>query len=308
MKYIFTPEIKQTLDTLVKHYPKEFTLFGKTRIEGEKIHLIDLRVPEQTSSTGDTELSEDELEKFLLGLLDDGENPKDWNMWIHSHHSLGAFWSQTDRDQMNSFNTGGPAHFFHLVLSTTGFQGAYSLYKPFSLFLDDIKQEVEGDEVKSPALLGLEEERDKLAEEVSEIEDKILTIMDEDNPRTETLKKELDVKNKIYVHPSSDRGGYQGLYAQEFRDVPGFVASVTSRMAEINRMNTASKCGKKDWCFCIKCGDQKALETLHTELLEYKEFSMRDLKKWWKNGHICSCVCEECLVVDDVKTYLRFTT
>ena len=116
MKIHITNKTKGTIDKLIDEFPsKEFTLFGKTRVEGDEVHLIDIRVPNQTSTGGDTEVDEDEISQFLNELIDAGEDPRDWNMWIHSHHSMGAFWSGTDTTQMDSFDIGGPEFFFHVT-------------------------------------------------------------------------------------------------------------------------------------------------------------------------------------------------
>ena len=193
--------MKKILDDLVRSSPgKEFTLFGKTRLEGEEVHLVDIRVPSQTSSGGDTELSEDDNEKFLNELLDGGENPAEWNMWIHSHHSMGAFWSGTDTSQMESFNTGGPAYFFHVVLSTEGYKGAFTLYKPFFVANHDVPIKFGEMEFKEdPVMERLEMELLDLQEEIRELEDRIREIASAEEPMAMRLKEELKAKNKSFI-------------------------------------------------------------------------------------------------------------
>lgn len=143
MKFFIPHELGQIIIHLTKSIPEEYTLFGKTKIEGELVTLVDIRVPNQESTHGDTEVSPDNMEKFMMELLDSGENPKDWNMWIHSHNTMGAFWSGTDTSQMQSFNSGGPDFFFHMVVSTQGSRAACTMYKPFNMMMDEVAIEWE---------------------------------------------------------------------------------------------------------------------------------------------------------------------
>ena len=145
MQIIIPAEISASLHKLCRHYEnKEFTLIGKSRVEGENVYLVDFRVPHHESDSVNTEMTQEDQEKFYDELIAEKENPVEWNFWIHSHHTMGVFWSGTDKEQMSEFNTGAPDMFFHVVISAKDdekveYRGACSIYKPFEVIQDDVE-------------------------------------------------------------------------------------------------------------------------------------------------------------------------
>lgn len=192
MRFIIPHEISTTLNKLVEHFPREFTVFGKTEVNGEDVRLVDIRVPDQTSTMSNTEVTADELEKFMIELIDAGENPAAWNMWIHSHNTMGAFWSNTDTNQMQSFNSGGPQYFFHIVISTKGMLGAVSIYKPFNCTINDVKIDIEDPGANNPAVA-------ELKNQMFELHLKLQELLSQEPSRLEPLKKLIEEKNKFYT-------------------------------------------------------------------------------------------------------------
>lgn len=214
MKIIIPLHIMATLRPLVENCEREFTLFGKTEIVDGNARLIDFRIPEQTSCTGETEVEEDELVSFIDQLITDGEDTKDWNMWIHSHHTMGAFWSATDKEQMAAFSKSADL-WFHVVLSTTGMQGACTMHKPFGLTDYEVEIEIEdgfkGETGETKKLQEVFKKVVKTQKEINKLEDKLDKAKEklaelkieqkEPSEYVKALMKELDDKNKkpVYV-------------------------------------------------------------------------------------------------------------
>lgn len=198
MKIIISHKLKKIIDSLVGLNHREFTMFGKTRVEGQEVHLIDIRIPEQTSSTGATEVSPNELDLFLTELLSEGEDPEHWNMWIHSHNTMGAFWSATDKAQMQSFDV-GPSHFFHVVASTKGYKGAFSSYKPFKFENEDVPV-VFGQDIEDPRIQEIQNQLNAMYLE-SEVLMKRMAGLEEGIFADEiaVYQAQIEAKNKIEV-------------------------------------------------------------------------------------------------------------
>ncbi len=290
--------IPSTIDRIITHLTHkigiEFTLFGKTRYENGAIHLIDIRVPEQVSSGADTEISPDALEKFMEELINDDENPKDWNMWIHSHNTMGAFWSGTDTTQMNSFNTGGPDYFAHMVVSTKGRKAALSQYKPFNLCCDDIQIEVVPDtdteenpripEIMERAKV-LKDELDLLTKEYSEltsvVPERAETILAEVNQKNKTKQQFLPLnepkhgkKGKKYKAGTPGSSGLSEL-EEYYDDYDGFENTTWRKPTGVLEFWDADKSYYLD-------------ENFQFWHLEYKRLSTA------VEGHAGECSCREC--------------
>lgn len=196
MKVIVPKPIMAKIKALVHATPDEFTLFGKTKYVDGDVHLVDFRIPKQRSHKSTTEVSEQELNEFLEELMDAGEEVENWNMWIHSHNTMGAFWSGQDKTQMQSFNI-GPSWFCHMVVSTTGQRAAITQYKPFPLECDDVTIEIvepEMSDAEAERMMGLELRRDAVYREYCDLTRQIEGTVDIDS-----LQAELKEKNKGFI-------------------------------------------------------------------------------------------------------------
>lgn len=200
---IISAEIKKLLDDLVRQNDREFTLFGKTREENGDIYLEDVRVPTQRSTYGSTEVDKEHMLTFVEELINEGEDPARWNMWIHSHNKMGAFWSNIDKEQMASFNMGDTQYFSHLVLSEKKWRAAITMYKPFPIFADDIEIKYEGVEA-NPKVIKLEEKILLAKKKVEDLEDKRIAFQKEPSPRAKELAEQLKIKNPVPVYATKD--------------------------------------------------------------------------------------------------------
>lgn len=217
MKLHIPDKIKKALGTLVLSTTREWTAFGKTELFEGGVRIVDLKIPHQESGGSSTELSNDDSEKWLEELLEADEDPSRWNCWIHSHNTMGAFWSKTDTDQMDDFNTGGPDYFFHLVVSTLGAKAAFTAFKPFVFTDEDVDIVYETADIE-----GMDDLLDKYEKEVKRHENKLEKLEEEIEELKITpyaafispLEEALEERNRSRVYKTA--GGYWDPVLKEF--------------------------------------------------------------------------------------------
>lgn len=292
LKIVIPADLDQVLRYVTNEFKKEFTLYGKTELVGNEIRLIDIRVPKQESTSTTTDADQ---ESFTNQLLDGGEDPSEWNMWIHSHHTMSAFWSKTDNDQMESFNTGAPPYFSHMVLSTKGRKAAYTMFKPFYIKADNIKIEIE--ESSNVAV-------EELKVQLKEILDKIEDLESEKPPMAEVIKQELIEKNKEPEPPEPKRipknnnnphmsmEEYFEELDSEWNTSTYDIYNKVSRIARISAL--APQVQNHRNCQCQKCWELSALR----DLCQFKDkfVSPKRHKEWFTSSHEHDCKCKTCRV------------
>ncbi len=74
----------------------EVSGFGKVRTEKDAYIITDIKIFRQRCTGEHTELNQEALAKFMLELSRRDEDPSLWNLWWHSHASMGVFFSGTD--------------------------------------------------------------------------------------------------------------------------------------------------------------------------------------------------------------------
>lgn len=128
--------MKNILDYLVKNKSLEWSAWGRIIKVDEELKptfkLVDIDFPKQTNYSSITEIEGDDL--IDLTATKPKEERNEWKLWIHSHHTMGAFWSCTDRTQMESF--GSTSYMMSLVVSTTGYKAAFNLFNPLRADFD----------------------------------------------------------------------------------------------------------------------------------------------------------------------------
>jgi len=284
MKIIIPADIDKILTYLVDTFKdKEFTLYGKTRIVGEEVHLEKLFVPNQESTSSTTDADPDQL----IDELDEageGAELEHWNMWIHSHHTMGAFWSGTDDEQMRAFDKGGK-HFFHMVMSSGAKKrlACFTQYKPFHVRLNDVSIEV-SEENENPELTELSRQLDELLEKINELSDSI-------PEEAVKIEKELDEKNKTPKVIIIDKKVDKKDNLVENWGVPYSVASKIDRDKRIIELKLETvNCPLL--CPCLRCAELGHLIILNR--LTDKYVKSKSVRKWRTNGHKTDCECEIC--------------
>jgi len=100
----FTPRAMALMNAYVDLSEGEVSLLGKVERLGSDFLVTDVRLIEQESTWASTKLDEEALARFLMELVEKGEDPGAWKLWIHSHCGFEVFWSATDEATCRRFN------------------------------------------------------------------------------------------------------------------------------------------------------------------------------------------------------------
>jgi hypothetical protein len=132
--------IKNILDYLVQK-PLEWNAFGEVeeiKQDGFTYFLInDLAFPPQTNSGSGTEVSKEDFALFGETLAKQKKPANKYKFQVHSHNTMGAFWSGTDTQQMEDFQN--KTYFLSMVISTKGladWKACINLFSPVRLDID----------------------------------------------------------------------------------------------------------------------------------------------------------------------------
>lgn len=95
-------EVYQKMLAYAKLSKGEISGFGKTRriINPTKIRtyeILNVTIFDQVVTSAHTELDQDALVKFYMGLITQNEKPERWNLWWHSHNDFATFFSGEDQ-------------------------------------------------------------------------------------------------------------------------------------------------------------------------------------------------------------------
>lgn len=297
MRILIPYEIDQTLKHLVtKFIHTEFALVGKTRIDGQDIYVEELRVPPQESSSGEVETDKG---AFLEELLNADEDPLVWNFCIHSHNTMGAFWSPTDKDKMEQLNKGNTQFMFHMVLSyqNNNFKrlACYTAYLPFRATMDNIPVEILPP-IENSELVALETQLTQAKSLVKRIETEINSLSDVLPETAEILEKELEKKNKSHKWTPKDKtGGFyddKDLFSSFSKaKMPYNLYDRTSRMMRIHNL-TIRVVGHVGVCQCESCQELETLSVLQD--LDDKFITQKNATKYLRGGHPITCQCNKC--------------
>ena len=144
----------------------------KTLEDGETLLTItDIRIFKQKVTHGNTVLDRRDLGKFYDDILREGKNMQEWKLWWHSHNTMGAFFSGTDNQTIEEFNTETDKENWILALVTNHKEETLircDIFAPIRHTIDgldleidygdkdmrkDIKKEIEA-KVKEPSFWG----------------------------------------------------------------------------------------------------------------------------------------------------------
>jgi len=128
---------KNVLDYLVQKELEwhAFAKIEKTKVNGNVSYIMsDIYFPKQVNSSTTTEDNGGTAD-MAYDLKKRGENLSDWKLHIHSHHTMNAFWSSTDREQHEDWKSGD--YMLGLVLSSKGnWKAILNLFDPVRVDVD----------------------------------------------------------------------------------------------------------------------------------------------------------------------------
>jgi hypothetical protein len=111
MTIIFLPEAYRKFRAYIHLIDYEISGFGKVRKEGNDLIVEDVKIFDQVVNGGSTEIDafgdggSGGYAKFWDDLAVAGEDASLWKLWWHSHVTMPAFFSGTDRNTINDWDT-----------------------------------------------------------------------------------------------------------------------------------------------------------------------------------------------------------
>lgn len=135
-----TPEAKMRLDLYIEAANGEISGLGTVTRLGNDFIVTAVHLFEQVCTGASTDLSGEDVSRFLLDSIRAGLDPSELKLWWHSHVNMGVFWSGTDESTAGKFGNGwmvslvGNKRGEHLV--------RLDLYEPIRLTLDGLSLEI----------------------------------------------------------------------------------------------------------------------------------------------------------------------
>lgn len=151
MKLIFPVKLYQKLRHYVEGTDLEITGMGKIRKEVTEdgdtdFYVEDIKIFKQKVSSANTHLDGVAVGKFFNEILKKGEKMSDWKLTWHSHNTMGAFFSYTDQQTVESWDLEQEDHNWMISL-VTNHKGEnivrVDLFAPFRHTFNDITFEVD---------------------------------------------------------------------------------------------------------------------------------------------------------------------
>lgn len=103
MKLILPAAVERKLNAYVQGVDAEVAGMGKVEVRDDgNLWVLDVAIYDQEVTAGTADLSTEALASFLNELVKKGENPRQWYLWWHSHHTMAAFFSGTDTGTIES--------------------------------------------------------------------------------------------------------------------------------------------------------------------------------------------------------------
>jgi len=132
-----TPSAKQKLDLYIELAEGEISGLGTVTRLGNDFLITEVHLLEQECTGASTDLSAEDVSRFLLESVRTGLDPSQLKLWWHSHAGMGTFWSGTDDATAGRFSNGW-------MLSLVGNKrGEYlvrlDLFEPIRLTLDGLE-------------------------------------------------------------------------------------------------------------------------------------------------------------------------
>lgn len=178
---------------------KEWLAVCKVEPQGKWVFLMtDMVFPWQKTTSWDVETTKEWMEWLSEVLLERGENAKDWNCVLHSHHNMGCFWSGTDdkaRLGLNDWRQLAWAVVTAYEWENIDYKWCINFYKPYNIEIDV--------EVKADDNVSIVEKYTEYLMRVKESEKKFYDFLLE--------------KNKEYIDNLTERPSYQRLL--EYLDI-----------------------------------------------------------------------------------------
>ena len=168
----------EQIKTLHKEYPStEWLALCKIEPQGSWAFLMtDMIFPQQKGVGAEVETTKEWMEWQVKELINRGEDLRQWNCVLHSHHSMGCFWSWTDdkaRLGLNDWRQLAWAVVTSYKDWVVSYKGCLNFYKPYNIEIDAV--------VKNEMWDTIYEQYWKYRDEVWEVQQKFYNSLLEEN-------------------------------------------------------------------------------------------------------------------------------
>jgi hypothetical protein len=114
---------------------------GSVKFVNGIILIDDIFLFEQKVTGTSTDLSQEDISKFMCEYLKQGKDTYDLKFWWHSHVNMKVFWSGTDTSTIDRFSSDW---LISMVSNKKGeFKLRVDIFEPFRLTIDDLPYNVE---------------------------------------------------------------------------------------------------------------------------------------------------------------------
>ena len=100
-----TPQAKQKLDLYIKCCPQEISGFGTVERYEKAFLITDVFIFNQECSTSNSDMSSEDVSKYLVEAVNEGVDPSTIKLFWHSHADGGVFWSGVDNNCIDQLST-----------------------------------------------------------------------------------------------------------------------------------------------------------------------------------------------------------
>jgi hypothetical protein len=146
MKIFFPVKVYQQLRAYVECTKYEISGLGKVKLVPEGFIVEEVKIFEQNVSGTDTTLDKKALGKFYDELVQKNEDIGLWKLWWHSHAGMEVFFSKTDDDTIEDFDTETPENNWMLSIVTNiagDFYCQADIFQPIRCSIRDLVHEID---------------------------------------------------------------------------------------------------------------------------------------------------------------------
>jgi hypothetical protein len=119
----------------------EISALGTVNIVNGSLLIDSVQLFDQTVTGSSTDLSSEDISKFLFECVKSGKNPESLKFWWHSHVNMAAFWSATDNGTIDRFKSGW---MISMVSNKRDeFKLRLDLFEPFRLTKDNLSLDID---------------------------------------------------------------------------------------------------------------------------------------------------------------------
>lgn len=149
MKIWFPIKVYQKMRAYVNNTKLEISGLGRVERRGEDFWITDVKILEQRVTGTETVLDRRAIGKFYDEIMQEGGATEEWKLWWHSHNNMEAFFSKTDVDTIDDFDTEEEANNWWLSIVTNHegkIKNRVDIYRPIRCNIADLDWDISFDD------------------------------------------------------------------------------------------------------------------------------------------------------------------